>query len=73
MIDDAVAERAEARSVPESPRADRVEDFREVRVQGEGGAVGVCVPEVFDVFGEVAEEEDVGFADFACDFDLEKG
>lgn len=30
----------------------------------------MCVAEVFDVFGEVAEEEDVGFADFAGDFDL---
>lgn len=27
--------------------------------------------QVFDVFGEVAEEEDVAFADFACDFDLD--
>lgn len=29
------------------------------------------VTEVLDVFGQVAEEEDVGFADFAGDFDLE--
>ena len=29
------------------------------------------VAQVFDVFGEVAEEEDVGFADFAGYFDLE--
>ena len=30
------------------------------------------VAEVFDVFGEVAEEEDVLFADFARDLDLKK-
>ena len=51
VIDDAVAERVEARSVAECAGADRVEDFREVWVQGEGGAVGVCVAQVFDVFG----------------------
>ena len=45
------------------------EDFREVRVEREG-AVVVRVAEVFDVFGEVAEEEDVGVADFAGYFDL---
>ncbi len=28
------------------------------------------VAQVFDVFGQVAEEEDVGFADFAGYFDL---
>lgn len=30
----------------------------------------MSVAEVFDVFGEVAKEEDIGFADFAGDFDL---
>jgi len=30
----------------------------------------VGMAEVFDVFGEVAEEEDVRFADFARYFDL---
>ena len=34
------------------------------------GAVGVGVAKVFDVFGEVAEEEDVVGGDFAGYFDL---
>ena len=37
------------------------------------GAVGVGVAQVFDVFGEVAEEEDVVGGDFAGYFDLRKG
>lgn len=73
MIDDAVAEGVEARGVAEGSRADGGEDAGEVWVEGEGVAVGVGVAEVFDVFGEVAEEEDVGFADFAGDFDLRGG
>jgi hypothetical protein len=32
----------------------------------------VGVTQVFDVFGEVAEEEDVVFADFTGYFDLER-
>ena len=70
IIGDAVAQGAEAVGVAKSPGFDRGEDFREVRVEFEG-AVGVGVAEVFDVFGEVAEEEDVGFADFARYFDLD--
>jgi hypothetical protein len=31
----------------------------------------VSVTEILDVFGEIAEEEDVLFADFAGDFDLD--
>ena len=37
------------------------------------GAVGVGVAEIFDVFGEVAEEEDVVGGDFAGYFDLWAG
>ncbi len=69
MVGDAAAQRAEAAAVAEGVGADGGED------RGEGGverecAVGVSVAQVFDVFGEVAEEEDVGFADFARYFDL---
>jgi hypothetical protein len=53
--------------------ADEGEDGGEGGVQGGGGAVGVRVPEVFDVFGEVAEEEDVLLADFTGYFDLGAG
>lgn len=52
--------------------ADVVENRGEVRVK-RGRGVVVCVPEVVDVFGEVAEEEDVLLADFAGYFDLEGG
>lgn len=54
---------------PEGVGADVIEDGSEVGVQG-GRGVGVCVAQVFDVFGEVAEEEDVLLADFAGYFDL---
>ena len=69
VIDDGVAEGGEAVGFAEGVGFDCVEDFGEVGVEGEG-AVVVGVAEVFDVFGEVAEEENVGFADFAGDFDL---
>lgn len=55
--------------VAEGVGLDGVEDFDQVRVDGMG-AVVVCVAQVFDVFGQVAEEEDVVLADLAGDFDL---
>jgi len=70
VLGDGADERRELALVAKGAGADRVEDLLEVRVDGVG-AVGVRVAEVFDIFGEVAEEEDVGFADFAGDFDLE--
>jgi len=69
LVDDGVAEGGEPAGVAELAALDGVEDFDEVGVELDV-AVGVGVTEVFDVFGEVAEEEDVGFADFAGDFDL---
>ena len=71
MVDDGVAEGSEAVGVAKGVGLDGVEDFGEVGVEGEGTVV-VGVAEVFDVFGQVAEEEDVGFADLACDLDLLK-
>lgn len=50
VVGDTIAKSAEARGVAEGVGFYSVEDTREVRVQGEG-AVGVCVAEVFDVFG----------------------
>jgi hypothetical protein len=50
--------------------ADEGEDGGEGGVQGRG-SVGVGVAQVFDVFGEVAEEEDVLLADFAGYFNLD--
>ena len=70
MVRDAVAERGEPTGVAEGSRFDGGEHLGEVRVQLEG-AVVVRVPEVLDVLGQVAEEEDVGVADLAGDFDLE--
>lgn len=69
VVDDGIAEGGEAARVAEHVALDGVEDFLEVRVELEG-AVGVGVAEVFDVFGEVAEEEDVVFANLAGDFNL---
>lgn len=70
VVDNGVAESGEAARVAEHVTLDGVEDFLEVRVQLEG-AVGVGVAEVFHVLGEIAEEEDIVFADLTGDFDLE--
>ena len=69
LVDDGVAQGAEAVRVAEPTALDGVKDFGEVRVEFEV-AVGVGVAEVFDVLGEVTEEEDVGLADFAGDLDV---
>ena len=69
LVDDGVAQGAEAVRVAEAASLDGVEDVGEVRVQFEG-AVVVGVAEVLDVLGQVAEEEDVGLADFAGDLDV---
>lgn len=69
VIDDGVAEGGEAAGVAEHATFDGAEDFLEVLVELEG-TIGVGVAEVFNVFSEVAEEEDVVFADLACDLNL---
>lgn len=61
---------AEALRVAELAGLDGLEDLVEGGVDGVVLPVGVRVAEVLDVFGEVAEEEDVVLADFAGDFDL---
>lgn len=48
---------------------DLVEDLVEVRID-DVRAVVVGMAKVLDIFGEVAEEEDVIFADFTGDFNL---
>ena len=71
VVADGADEGGELVGVAESVGLDGVEDFDEIRVYGVG-AVVVCVAQIFDVFGQVAEEEDVVFADLAGDFDLVK-
>ena len=56
--------------VAERAALDFFEDPSQGWIQGPVAAVGVRVAEVFDVFSEVAKEEDVFIADFAGDFDL---
>ena len=68
MVHYTVHQRAELSCVAESATADRGEDLLELGVEVEF-AVEVGVAEVFDIFGEVAEQEDVVFADFAGDLD----
>ena len=72
MIDDRITQSGEAARVAKHVGFDGVEDAGEVGVEGEV-AVGVGVAEVFDVFGEVAEEEDVVGGYFAGYFDLRRG
>lgn len=69
VLGDAVAQGGEPARVAERVRLDGREHLGEFRVELEG-AVVVGVPEVLDVLGQVAEEEDVGVADLAGDFDL---
>ena len=69
MIGDRITQCGKATRVAEGVGFDGVEDAGEIGVEGEV-AVGVGVAEVFDVFGEVAEEEDVVGGDFAGYFDL---
>ena len=71
VVDDAVDEGGELAGVAEAAGLDGVKDFAQPVVQLVF-AVKMVVAEVFDVFGKVAEEEDVGVANFASDFDLEK-
>ena len=69
MVDDAVDERGEGASLTKSTLFNLVKDF------GEGFvkmviAIDVGMAQVVDIFGEVAEKENVVLADFARDFDL---
>ena len=68
MVHYTVHQRAKLSCVAESATADRAEDLLELGVEVEF-AVEVGVTEVFDIFGEVAEQEDVVFANFAGDLD----
>jgi len=62
----------EVRRFAECAGANGVEDCREIRVEFEA-AIEMPVPDIFDVLGQVTEEEDVLFADFAGYFDLLRG
>jgi hypothetical protein len=66
VIDDRVHESRELAGIAEDSLADRGEDALEHGVEVEVLVV-VGVAEVFNVFAEVAEEEDVFFADFSGD------
>lgn len=69
MLFDSGRKGREVSLVAEGVRLDGVEDALQLRVQLEV-AVEVTMAEVLDVFGKVAEEEDVLLADFTRDFDL---
>ena len=69
MLFDSGCKGREVSLVAEGVRLDGVEDALQLRVQLEV-AVEVTMAEVLDVFGKVAEEEDVLLADFTRDFDL---
>lgn len=71
VLDDAVDEGGEGAGVAKRSLLDLVEDFGERFVELVV-AVNMSVAEIVDVFGEVAEEEDVLLADLAGDFDLSK-
>ena len=72
VIGNRVTQCGETARVAKHVGFDGVENAGEVWGEGEG-AVVVGMAEVFDVFGEVAEEEDVVGGDFAGYFDLRGG
>ena len=67
---DGIGEGGEVARVAECVALDCGEDALQLGVKLEI-AVEVSVTEILDIFSEVAEEEDVLFADFAGDFDLD--
>ena len=71
MVKYRAAEGGEAACIAEHIGFDGVENFDEIGVGAEFTVV-VGVTEIFHVFGEVTEEEDVLVADFSGDFDLEE-
>lgn len=68
MVRNAVDEGAELARVAEHAFADDFEDLRELWVELEV-AVPVRVAKVFNILGQVAEEEDVFFANFSRDLE----
>ena len=69
LVDDGVHQGGELFRIAECALLDRLEHALEHGVEVEFG-VEVSVSQIFDVFGQVAEEEDVVLADFARDFDV---
>jgi hypothetical protein len=69
VVDDRVHQSRELAGIAEGSLADCAEDALEHGVEVEVLVV-VGVAEVFDVFAEVAEEEDVFFADFSGDLGM---
>ena len=65
-------QRGERSNVAECIRFNAVKHSLELRINRRL-VVSVCVTQILDIFGEVAEEEDVVFANFAGDFDLHVG
>jgi hypothetical protein len=72
VLDNAVDQRGEALTVAEPPSADAVENGGELRVELVV-RVDMGVAQVFHIFSEVAEEEDVLLANLTGDFDLARG
>ena len=69
VVLDRRGESAECIRIPECALLDLFEDPRKVRVQ-RVAAVVVCVPEILDILGQVAKEEDVVLSNLTGDFNL---
>lgn len=69
MVDNAVDQSAELACIAERPVADGVKNARQLRVELEA-AVEVVVTEIFDILGEITEQEDVVLADFSGDLNV---
>ena len=69
MVNDGVGERRESAGIAEHAVLDGIEDLLELLIKMVI-AVHVGMAELIDIFGEIAEEEDVVLTDLAGDFDL---
>lgn len=71
MISDRVDQSRESALIAKHARPDGFKHFGESRIDFMRSVV-VLMPKVLDVLGQVAEQKDVGFADFAGDFNLSR-
>lgn len=69
LVSDRIAESNKVRRFAETATFDGIEDFGEIMIELEFPII-VSVTKILDVFGEGAEEKNVGFTDFPGDLDL---
>lgn len=69
LVDDGVTQRSETAGVTELAASDSIEDLGQIGVESKR-AVIMGVTQVFNIFRQVPEKEDVGVPNFPSDFNL---